>query len=164
MTVLAAKSTSTFAFASSVCNALHTGSAAAAGHAIHFQLCVAIQLEGTFGSLGDYLFFSLRADKTMKRTIEPNMIDRSAALPSGEGADSPPNDQGRNSPAVANAGSPVPHMVGGSTVGGQTPLPVEGLASVTGQSPSSVASRAGFGGMLVGPMSNPQLMVRTPSE
>jgi len=100
----------------------------------------------------------------MKRTIEPNMIDRSAALPSGEGADSPPNDQGRNSPAVANAGSPVPHMVGGSPVGGQTPLPVEGLASVTGQSPSSVASSAGFGGMLVGPMSNPQLMVRTPIE
>ncbi|MFN5353031.1 MAG: tetratricopeptide repeat protein [Burkholderiaceae bacterium] len=100
----------------------------------------------------------------MKRTIEPNIIDRCAALPSGEGADSPPNDQGRNSPAVANAGSPVPHMVGGSTVGGQTPLPVEGLASVTGQSPSSVASSAGFGGMLVGPMSNPQLMVRTSNE
>lgn len=100
----------------------------------------------------------------MKRTIEPNIIDRSAALTSGEEADSPPNDQGRNSPIVANAGSPIPHMVGRSPVGGQTPLPVEGLASVTGQSPSLVAGSAGFGGMLVGSMSNPQLMVRTPIE
>jgi len=100
----------------------------------------------------------------MKRTIVPNIVDRNAALPSAEGADSLPNGQGSSPPALANTGSPAPMMVGGSPEGRPTPLPIDGLANDSMQVPSSVAGAAGSGVFTIVPVSDPQLMVRTSGE
>ena len=100
----------------------------------------------------------------MKRTTETNIADRNAALTSSEGADSLPNDQGSNPPATSNSGSAAPMMVGGSPEGRQTSLPIDGLANDSVQVPSAVAGAAGSGAFTIGPVSDPQLIVRTSSE